>query len=217
MNIIDIARQRYTTKVFDAQARLSDAQVAQIEELLRLTPSSTNVQPWHFIMAATAEGKAQVAQGMAGAYAANAAKVMDASHVVVLCSRIQVSDDYLWDLVEQEAADGRIANEQGKHENNQRRAFFVNLHRYERRDVQHWIDKQVYIALGNLLLGAAALDIDACPIEGFDPVLLDEALQLRQQGLTSTLVVALGKRHADDFNAQMPKSRWPVEQVMTRI
>ena len=32
-----------------------------LENLLRFSPSSTNLQPWHFIVAGTAEGKERVA------------------------------------------------------------------------------------------------------------------------------------------------------------
>jgi len=73
------------------------------------------------------------------------------------------------------------------------------------------------LALGFLLLGAAAMGVDACPIEGFDQGAVDEALGLREQGLSSTVIVALGFRAADDFNAKLPKSRLPVEQVITRL
>ena len=68
-----------------------------------------------------------------------------------------------------------------------------------------------------LLLGAAALDVNACPIEGFDQAVLDEELGLRAKGYTSAVLVALGYGGADDFNAALPKSRLPLEQVITRL
>lgn len=217
MDIVGVAQRRYATKVFDKHAKLSDAQIKQVELLLQLAPSSTNAQPWHYVLAASDEGKALVAQATTGAYASNAPKLLAASHVLVLCSRVYLSDDYLQQLVEQEAVDGRLQDAQAKQGQYQRRAFFVDLHRYERRDIQHWLDKQVYLALGHLLLGVAALGIDACPIEGFDAPVLDEVLGLRAQGLCSTVVVALGQRDTQDANAQLPKSRWPIERIITRI
>ena len=63
------------------------------------------------------------------------------------------------------------------------------------------------------LLGAAALEIDATPIEGFDRAALDEELGLRQRGLTAVVLAALGYRSADDFNADLPKSRLPAEEI----
>jgi nitroreductase/dihydropteridine reductase len=93
----------------------------------------------------------------------------------------------------------------------------VNLHRNELHDTQQWMEKLVYIALGTLLLGAAALEIDATPIEGYDHVTLDEALGLRERGLKSVVMAALGYRSADDFNAALPKSRLPAEEIFTLI
>ena len=216
-SILTAAQQRYTTKAFDATKRISDADMAQIEELLRLSPSSINSQPWHFVIAGTPEGKALVAKGTEGAYASNAPKVLNASHVVVLCTRMDLGAEHLQRVVDQEDVDGRIANEAAKLATYKGRSFFLNLHRFQHRDLQHWADKQVYLALGTLLLGVAAMGIDACPIEGFDNGLLDDALGLREQGLSSTVVVALGYRSDTDANAKLPKSRFAAEQVITRI
>ncbi|MEO9383312.1 nitroreductase family protein [Chromobacterium phragmitis] len=79
------------------------------------------------------------------------------------------------------------------------------------------MEKQVYLAVGTLLLGAATLEIDACPIEGFDARVLGEELGLREQGLVASVIVALGKRSEQDFNARLPKSRLPAEAVITRL
>ena len=46
---------------------------------------------------------------------------------------------------------------------------------------------------------------------------MDEGLGLRARGLTSSVIVALGYRAAEDFNAKLPKSRLPLEQVLTRL
>jgi nitroreductase/dihydropteridine reductase len=95
MNIADLVQTRYTTKAFDPSRQLSADQVAQIETLLRFSPSSTNSQPWHFFIAGSAEGKARVAKATSAAYAFNEAKVLNASHVVVFCSRASIDDSHL--------------------------------------------------------------------------------------------------------------------------
>ena len=51
MQIIDFAMQRRTTKAFDPSKKLTDEQMAQLQTLLQYAPSSTNSQPWHFIVA----------------------------------------------------------------------------------------------------------------------------------------------------------------------
>ncbi len=217
MNIADLALKRYTTKVFDPSHHISDSDMTQIETLLRFCPSSTNAQPWHFVIVSTDEGKRRVAQATRGPYAFNEAKVLEASHLVVLCHRCDLDAAHLSRVLEQEAQDGRFANAEEKAGQHERRSYYVNLHREVWHDLSEWTRRQTYIALGALLFGAAALEIDACPIEGFDLAAMDQALDLPKQGLNSSLLVALGYRAEDDFNASLPKSRLPEEVVISRL
>lgn len=214
MNIAKIATTRYTTKVFDPHKRIGAAQMDQIQTLLRFSPSSTNSQPWHFIIVASDEGKKQIAHATTGPYGANEAKVLNCSHVVILCARTELTDAHLQHVMDQEEKDGRCQTPEAKAATQKGRAFYANLHR-ELDDTQHWMEKQVYIALGTLLLGAAALEIDATPIEGFDRAVLDDVLRLRQLGLTAVVMTALGYHSADDFNAELPKSRLPADEIFT--
>jgi nitroreductase/dihydropteridine reductase len=94
---------------------------------------------------------------------------------------------------------------------------YADFHRYTRYDVQAWMQKQTYIALGTLLLGAAALELDATPIEGFDNAALDRELDLPAQGFISSVIVPVGYHGADDFNANLPKSRLPAEALFTDL
>jgi len=53
----------------------------------------------------------------------------------------------------------------------------------EQRDSQRLAQrahKQVYIAMGFLLETAALLQVDACPMEGFNPAKFDEVLSLEK-------------------------------------
>ena len=60
MQLSQIARTRYTTKAFDGSRSIPAEQVEELLELLRQAPSSVNSQPWHFVVAASAEAKARV-------------------------------------------------------------------------------------------------------------------------------------------------------------
>lgn len=217
MNIRQIAETRYTTKAFDASRRLSDEQVEAMLEVLRLAPSSVNSQPWHFIVASTAEGKARLTVGTPEAYAYNKAKILNASHVVVLCGRNDFEDAHIQDILDHEQLAGRFATPEARAAQYNTRSYYANLHRSEKKDVVPWIEKQVYIALGSALFAAGALGIHACPIEGFDAELLDAELGLKDRGLHSVVLLALGFRSEDDFNGKLPKSRLPAERVFTRL
>lgn len=217
MSIIDAAKARYTTKVFDSSKKIPAETLEQVKSLLQLSPSSTNLQPWHFILASSEEGKARVAKATSGPFSFNERKVLDASNVVVFCAKTALEDTYLQKVLEQEQADGRLANEEIKAAQNKGRTYFADIHRYNLKDAQHWMEKQVYLNVGNFLLGVAALGIDAVPIEGFDAKILDEEFDLRAQGYTSVVIVGLGYRSADDFNAKLPKSRFPFAEILTEV
>jgi len=217
MDITHFAKQRHATKAFDPALKISDETFAQIRTLLQYSPSSVNSQPWHFVVACTDEGKAKVASATAEDYSYNEAKILNASHTLVLCARTGLDDAHMSNVLEQEQQDGRFANEDGKTFQHGVRSFYYDLHRYDLKDSQHWIEKQVYLALGTLLLGASTLEVDCCPIEGFDAKKLDEALGLREQGLTAVVIVAMGYSSEEDFNAKLPKSRLPQSQVFTDI
>ena len=217
MNLADLAKSRHSTKAFDETRKFTPQLVTEIETLLRYSPSSTNSQPWHFFIAESEAAKARVAKSAEGNYQFNADKIRDASLVVVFAAKNTVDDAYLEAILQQEASDGRFADLKAQEGQHGRRRYFVDKHRFELRDVQHWIEKQVFLALGTLLLGAAHANIDACPIEGFDNLILDEELGLRDKGLTSSVIVALGYRSEGDFNANLPKSRLPSEEVITRL
>ncbi len=215
MNLSTIANARYTTKAFDPARKVPEATIQELLTLLQQSPASVNSQPSHYVVAASDAAKARIAKTLEEGYAYNVSKVQNASHVIVLCTRTDMTDAHLDRVLAQEEKDGRFANAEAKAGQHNTRLHYVNLHRYERKDLQHWMEKQTYLALGTLLLGAAALGVDATPMEGFDSAKLDAELGLRAQGYTSVVVVSLGYRSETDFNAKLPKSRLGEKDLIT--
>ncbi|MFI0545365.1 MAG: oxygen-insensitive NAD(P)H nitroreductase [Brachymonas sp.] len=215
MDLSRIAQTRHSCKAFEPHRELSAEQLQQLQELLRWAPSSINSQPWHFYLASSASGKTKIAQGMAGdAYAYNAKKIQDASLAVLFCAKTEITDAHLETVLAQETTDGRFADSQSHAKRLAACRFFTNWHR-SMGDQAHWLAHQIYIPLGQLLLGAAAMGLDACPIEGFDPAVMDEVFDLPAQGLHSVVAAAVGWRSADDFNASLPKSRLAPKHLLT--
>lgn len=217
MDIVSVALARYSTKAFDASKKLTAEQAANLKTLLRYSPSSTNSQPWHFIVASTDEGKARVAKAASGTYVFNERKILDASHVVVFCAKTAMDDAWLERVVDQEEADGRFATPEAKAANHKGRVFFADMHRKDLHDDNHWMAKQVYLNVGNFLLGVAAMGLDAVPVEGFDAAILDAEFDLTAQGFTSVVIVPVGHHSVEDFNATLPKSRLPQATTITEI
>ncbi|WP_369049297.1 oxygen-insensitive NAD(P)H nitroreductase [Tenacibaculum sp. UWU-22] len=216
-NIKEVLNWRYSTKSFDKTKKISLENEENIKALLQLSPSSINSQPWHFVIAKTDEGKKRLAKGVSGFFSFNQQKVLNASHVVLFCAKTEIDTLYLQHIVDKEFQDGRYANEEYKNQGVTTKNIFTNIHKYDLKDAQHWMEKQVYLNIGNFLLGVASLSIDAVPMEGIDAKLLDEELELRKRGYTAICMVALGYRASDDFNATLPKSRLNKDELFTEV
>ena len=143
MDIISVALKRHSTKAFDASKKLTAEEAEKIKTLLQYSPSSTNSQPWHFIVASTEEGKARVAKSAAGTYVFNERKMLDASHVVVFCAKTAMDDAWLERVVDQEEADGRFNTPEAKAANHKGRTYFADMHRVDLKDDDQWMAKQV--------------------------------------------------------------------------
>ncbi|WP_028108346.1 oxygen-insensitive NAD(P)H-dependent nitroreductase NfsB [Ferrimonas futtsuensis] len=217
MNLNKIVQSRYSTKEFDGSKTIPAELFDQVKALLRFSPSSVNSQPWHFVIADSEEGRQRIAKGTQGFFAFNEAKVLNASHVVLFCAKTGIDDDYTQHLLDTEESDGRFAQPEHKEMAHMGRSTFVNIHRFDLKDAQHWMEKQLYLNMGTVLLGAAALGIDALPIEGLDTKVLNEEFGLLEKGYTAVAMVALGYRKDSDFNASLPKSRLPEAEIFTQL
>ncbi len=215
MNIHNIINQRYSAKKFQTGRELSEEQLDQIKEILQMSASSTNAQPWHFIIATTAEGKQRIAKSTQGGYAFNEPRILDASAVVVFVARHDVSDAYLAQVLEQEKNDGRYADPEQMKAMDDGRKYFVNLHRHDQRDLTHWAEKQLYLNLGSFLVGIASMGLDAVAMEGFERSILDAEFDLAESGFGSAVIVPVGYHDEGDFNAKLPKSRLALSELIT--
>lgn len=216
-NLTDIMEWRHSAKAYNPNKKISTADLQSLKAVLRLSPSATNIQPWHFLIADDEAGKARVAKATQPHHAANMPRIQNASHVVVFCSRLTADDEYLSDLLEQEAADGRFPDLNTKEIEGEKRKKAIDYHRFIRKDEQAWLTQQVYISMGALLTAAAVLGIDATAIEGIDTEMLDEEFDLGSKGYTAIGAVSLGYRGAEDYNADLPKSRLRAAVIMTDI
>ena len=148
----------------------------------------------------------------------NMEKVRSAPLTVVIATKTELDDAHLQALLAQEDRDGRFGgNEEAKKGADGARRYYVGLNSTSAQKQQEWMARQAYIALGFLLMGAATLELDATPIEGFFPEKLDAALGLTELGLKSVVVASIGYGSEQDFNAALPKSRLPAEQLLTRL
>lgn len=188
-SFIELAQTRYTTKVYDPTKKISDEQIEQLAEILRLTPSSVNSQPWQFVIISDENIKERLANASMGG---NVARIKQASHLVVFRG----------------LKDGSNFNAYGG----------ASLGKDKDANVRAWIGHQVYISLGFFLAGCADMGIDSTAMEGIAPDEYDKILNIGNDYET-LFAVAIGYRSSDDRNQpnKRPKTRKPKEEVVKII
>jgi nitroreductase/dihydropteridine reductase len=198
MSIVKPMEWRYATKKFASEA-LTDAQVDDLLEAVRLAPSSYGLQPYKFIVI-----KDQALRETLRGAAFNQPQVVEASHLVVMASETDINESTVARFIDNAASTRAVDRSALKP-----REDFINnyLRPFTGEMRNEWAQKQAYLALGVFIAAAAEAQIDMCPMEGLDRPKIDEILNLRAQNLTTVAFVALGKRSADDPAAPLAKVR----------
>lgn len=206
-DLVNSLSWRYATKKFDSSRKLDAALYKQLEDALRLSASSFGLQPWKFVIVTDPKIKAQLP-----AFSWGQTQPEECSHLVVICRIAELTEQYIDKYV------SKIATERGVTvESLESYAGMMKGFLQRPVDKAPWMEKQCYIALGTLLTAAAALGVDACPMEGFDAEAYDRILGLPEKGCHSVVVCPLGYRAADDKYAQLPKVRFDADDVVIRI
>lgn len=214
MSLIKTLKERYSAKVYQKGHSIPPQIIEELLESLHLSPSSLNLQPWHFFVAHDDQSRQRIAKSATGSYGFNHERITHASHVIVLCARRRLTHPYLEKLLNSEERDGRITSKESRDKALNARSAFLSLHKSD-HDVTSWNAKQVYLAAGFLLLSAGLLKIDATPIEGFDKEILTNELELDNKNLTPCLIVSLGYHDQTDRNKTQAKSRLDKKDVFT--
>ncbi|MFA6608816.1 MAG: NAD(P)H-dependent oxidoreductase [Candidatus Paceibacterota bacterium] len=206
--IHDALMWRYATKQFDPTKKLPEETLNQILEAGCLSPSSFGLQPWKFVLVENPELRAQLRT-----VGYNQPQITDASHIIIIAYKNTLDEDYV-DSYMKSTADVRgisiddLATFKA--------AILGSVSGKSSEDIKKWNSRQVYIPLGIMLEAAALLEVDACPMEGFDSVKFDELLGLNDLGYSSVAMMALGYRSESDATALATKSRFSKEEIVLR-
>lgn len=212
---LDIARRRFTAKVYDPAKSVTDVEWKDLLEILRLAPTSVNYQPVQYFVAETEEERAAVAAGVSDF---NQERVTKASRAIVCAVPFRPSEEHLQAVYKQEIADGRYAGHEGEENMDAGRRYFVGLHAVTSGEFFEWASKQAYLGMGYLMFAAAQMGLDTTIMEGIQFQKMDENLGLGEKGLASVLVLAIGHHdEKEDRNATKQKSRLPMDAVIHRI
>ena len=208
-DIIKALNWRYATKVFDKDRLISESDISELKEALRLTPSSFGLQPWKFLII-----EDEVLRAELRTVAWNQSAVTDASHFIVFTVLCDMDEKYVDNFLNLNA---KIAGVSADNFANYKKQIMNFVSGMDKHTQGEWNTRQAYIALGELLTVCALKEIDACPMEGFDTNKFDEILGLTGTSYTTRVACAIGYRSADDKHAADKKVRFEKNEVISEI
>jgi nitroreductase len=206
--IVTALNWRYAVKQYDASRKIDDATWDALQQTLVLAPSSVGLQPYKFFVVDSKDVRAQLREASWGQ-----SQITDADKLIVFSARTGFNESDV-DRVMSRVAEVRgvpVESLSGY------KGMAMGLVARPEADRDMWASRQAYIALGSLLTTAAALGVDATPMEGLDAAAYDTILGLKAKGYRTFAAVALGYRSADDKYAQLPKVRLAREDVIQHV
>lgn len=209
MNIIDKLNWRYATKKFNPEKTLTSKQVNTLKQAFNLTATSYGLQPTKLLII---QNKALKTALVPHSY--NQTQVQDASHLLVICIKEHVLKEDVNAFFNNIKT---IRNTPEEILAPYRENLTSMLQNMTLEQQQQWSKNQAYIALGNLMTVCAVEGIDACPMEGFNPTAYDQALNLKEKGLKSVLLLPVGHRADDDMFANFEKVRMTLNETIIEL
>ena len=208
-NLINDLNWRYAAKRMNGQA-VPQEKLDTILEAIQLSPSSSGLQPYTILVISDQETKQQIFKE-----AAPQQQIPQSSQLLVFAAWEKVTAQQVIDFMNLIATTRGVTLESlSKFQENvinsvQSRTDEGNF---------NWAARQAYIALGHGLVAAATEHVDATPMEGFNNAKLDEILNLKEKGLKSVVIMALGYRDSEnDGLAKAKKVRRPSEELFISI
>jgi len=208
--LLNALNWRYATKTFDATKKIPADVWKTLEQSLVLTPTSYGLQPYQFLVVSNPAKRAELL-----AHSWGQKQVVDASHFVVFTARTEMKEADVDKLIQRTKELRKLPEGAFNPYRGMMLGDVVNGPRG--KTAHEWAARQAYIALGNLMTCAAVLGVDACPMEGLNPVEYDRILNLNATGYATVVACALGYRAAADKYAGLKKVRYETGELVRTI
>ena len=197
---------RHACKIFDENKKISDADMHYILEVARKSPSSFGMEAWKFLVITNDELREELKP-----FCWNQPQITTCSHLVVVLAGI--------DSVKVESGEVRSRLSRRNMPEEKLNAF-LKVYAGHLSDVLNdddkiyqWTARQTYIAVANMMNAAASIEIDSCPIEGFEKEKVEEVLGLDTSKFQVALMLPFGYR----INEQSEQLRLDFEDVVEFI
>ena len=206
---LDAMKFRHATKEFDADKKISEKDFNTILEIGTLSPSSFGFEPWKFVVIQNEALREKLKEFSWGAQGT----LPTASHFVIILARKKNGMIYNSDYIKHMMNDVKNMPEDvqkmylGFYEQFQKVDFDLLK---DDRYLFDWATKQNYIALANMMTGAAYMGIDSCPTEGFDALKTEEFLRdelnIDTEEFGASVMVPFGYRKVEPSREKVRQS-----------
>jgi nitroreductase/dihydropteridine reductase len=209
MELLDKLNWRYAAKAMNGE-KVSQDKIDSIIEAASLAPTSSGLQPFEIMVVTNQEVKAKIRE-----IGWNQSVITDCSHLLVFAA---------WDTYTAERINKMfdLTNDIRGFKNegweNYRQMLLSSYPQKDAEENFQHAARQAYVAFSQSLAAAAFEEVDSTPIEGFDPDACDKILGLREKGLRSCVILALGYRDSEnDWLVNLTKIRKSKEDLVTYI
>ncbi|MEG9481779.1 NAD(P)H-dependent oxidoreductase [Mannheimia sp. HC-2023] len=161
-DVLNAFHYRASTRSYDGNKKIPAEDMNYILELGRLSPSSVGSEPWQFIVLQNPKLRQAIKP-----YCWGIPTMETSSHIVVILAKKNARFDsqYFAEIMDRRGLEGE-AREKAMAVYKKFQEQDIGILDNE-RSLFDWASKQTYIALGNMMTGAAMIGVDSCPIEGF--------------------------------------------------
>lgn len=201
MEFLHAMQHRFACKLYDRKRMLDDSEIQKILEYGRLTPTSFGLELWSFHVVKGPEAK----EALFHACFDQESVRTSAMAVAVLVRTSPFANP-----------DGDLVHSRGKRFPDPLQVFIDDYRPYydflkaEGR-LDCWLRSQGYLAIANMMTGAAALGIQSCAIEGFDEKNVLRVLDVKPEQWQVSLLATFGYPAEDE----RPKIRESLENLVS--
>ncbi len=194
-----VIRERHSVRKYDPSWKISDAEIKEILGDAILAPSSSNLQPWRFLVITDQELKEKVLP-----IAHNQQQIVDASATIAVIGDIEAyrNADKIYEYAE---AAGYVTAEVGTAMAKRSKDGYSSMPQEKLKEIA-LIDGGLVSM--QLMLSAKAKGYDTVPMGGFIPEQFRELFNIPERYVT-VMLIALGKAAAEG----RPTARLPLDEV----
>ncbi|MDO9207078.1 MAG: NAD(P)H-dependent oxidoreductase [Sulfuricurvum sp.] len=177
---------RHACKKFESEKQIPNEQFESILEVARTSPSSFGMEPWRLIVVRDPKLRKALKSSCW-----NQNQITEASELVIFTTDndiVRSDSPYVRKMFERRGMPSDAVDMyMGVYKN------YLEPIECDEVLLENWTAKQCYIAMANMMTYAATLEIDSCPIEGFDKEEVEAVLDI-EYGRSVAVICAFGYR-----------------------